>query len=445
MSSLPGAPSLLPPLVAGSSAISARLPPLVGSNTVPLALPPGSRVVAEVVQSQTDGQVLLRLGETLLAATLPGEHPVGEQLPMVVLSEPGAQPLLLLTQAPPPGNAAQAQLSSTAQLLGELQREPPGAVRAPAPVWANPAPDASAQLAGALAQSVKSSGLFYESHLAAWVQGQLPTQALLGEPQGQLSSLLANLPQAQRDALTQPQQAAALSLPQQQAEVLALPQQPASVGTPGQPHAAAAHAAGADAAPTAREAGAATNAAAGSGPGAAAAGATDAPAVASLRARQALDAYGGVQAQLATNAPATAPLPAQLQTLVQQQLATLAQGAMVWVGQVWPGQEMQWRVEPDAREASSADEATARGWTSVLRLELPRLGAMVATLHLGADQHLRVRLQHGEQAAAALRAQRDTLRQSVAAAGLQLDELALQADAPAASPSAEAGGEEASR
>jgi hypothetical protein len=436
VSSLPGAPSLLPPLVAGSSAISARLPPLVGSNTVPLALPPGSRVVAEVVQSQTDGQVLLRLGETLLAATLPGEHPVGEQLPMVVLSEPGAQPLLLLTQAPPPGNAAQAQLSSTAQLLGELQREPPGAVRATAPVWANPAPDASAQLAGALAQSVKSSGLFYESHLAAWVQGQMPTQALLGEPQGQLSSLLANLPQAQRDALTQPQQAAALTLPQQQAEVLALPQPQASVGTPGQPHAAAAHAPGADAAPTAREASAATNAAA---------GATDAPAVASLRARQALDAYGGVQAQLATNAPATAQLPAQLQTLVQQQLATLAQGAMVWVGQVWPGQEMQWRVEPDAREASSADEATARGWTSVIRLELPRLGAMVATLHLGADQHLRVRLQHGEQAAAALRAQRDTLRQSVAAAGLQLDELALQADAPAASPTAVAGGEGVSR
>jgi hypothetical protein len=437
MSSFPGAPSLLPPLIADSSAFSARLPPLVGSSTVPLALPPGSRVVAEVVQSQTDGQVLLRLGETLLAATLPGDHPVGEQLPMVVLSEPGAQPLLLLTQAPPPGNAAQAQLSSTAQLLGELQREPPGAVRAPAPVWTNPGPDGSAQLAGALAQSVKSSGLFYESHLAAWVQGQLPTQALLGEPQGQLSSLLANLPQAQRDALMQQQPAA-----------LTLPQPPAPPAAPGTPHTAAAQAQGA--APAARDANnaatseanhAANNAASNAASNAAA----DAPAVASLRARQALDAYGGVQAQLAGGAPAAAQLPAQLQSLVQQQLATLAQGAMVWVGQVWPGQEMQWRVEPDARDAGNADETTARGWTSVIRLDLPRLGSMVATLHLGADQHLRVRLQHGEQAAAELSAQRDALRRSVAAAGLQLDELALQADAAGASQPAAPGTEGASR
>ena len=435
MSSLPGAPSLLPPLVADSGAISARLPPLVGSSTVPLALPPGSRVVAEVVQAQTDGQVLLRLGETLLAATLPGEHPVGEQLPMVVLSEPGAQPLLLLTQAPPPGNAAQAQLSSTAQLLGELQREPPGAVRAPAPVWTTPGPDGSAQLAGALAQSVKSSGLFYESHLAAWVQGQLPTQALLGEPQGQLSSLLANLPQAQREALMQPSQPVALTLPQASAA--------AGAATTPAASSAGAHASSASG-PAAASTHAAAPAAAAPG-GAAAMAAADAPALASLRTRQALDAYGGVQAQLAAGAPAPAQLPAQLQALVQQQLATLAQGAMVWVGQVWPGQEMQWRVEPDAQDGTAAEQPASRGWTSVIRLELPRLGPMVATLHLGADQHLRVRLQHGAQAGVALRAQRDALRQSVAAAGLQLDELALQGEgqgdaqghARSAAPSAE--------
>jgi hypothetical protein len=419
MSSLPGAPSLLPPLVANSGAVSARLPPLVGSNAVPLALPPGSRVVAEVVQAQTDGQVLLRLGETLLAATLPGEHAVGEQLPMVVLSEPGAQPLLLLAQTPPPGNAAQAQLSSTAQLLGALQREAPGQVRAATPVWTSPGPGSSAELAGALAQSVKNSGLFYESHLAAWVQGQLPTQALLSEPQGQLSSLLANMPQAQRDALTQPAQAAALTLPQAAAA-------DAAGAAPRSPAAAATESRGTQA-PAAHDA---TDAAARNAPATnpAAAAAADAPATASLRARQALDAYGGVQAQLAGSAPSAAQLPAQLQSLVQQQLATLAQGAMVWVGQVWPGQDMQWRIEPDAQRAPSDDEAAPRGWTSVIRLELPRLGSLVATVQLGADQHLRVRLQHGEQAAGALRAQSDVLRQSVAAAGLQLDELALQAD-----------------
>lgn len=44
-----------------------------------------------------------------------------------------------------------------------------------------------ATLAGLLAQQVTQSGLFYESHLAAWVRGQLPRARLTDEPQVRLA------------------------------------------------------------------------------------------------------------------------------------------------------------------------------------------------------------------------------------------------------------------
>ncbi|MDE2477556.1 MAG: flagellar hook-length control protein FliK, partial [Betaproteobacteria bacterium] len=145
--------------------------------------------------------------------------------------------------------------------------------------------------------------------------------------------------------------------------------------------------------------------------------------------------YASMQAQ-ASAAAAPAPgttlqaMPAQLQALVQQQLATLAQGAVVWAGQAWPGQELEWRIEPDDTPGQQPGEAPQRSWTSVLRLDLPHLGPMVVTLQLapgsGAQQHLRVRVEHGQQAGAALQSQGLQFRQALEQAGLSLDELALR-------------------
>ncbi|MDE2129287.1 MAG: flagellar hook-length control protein FliK [Betaproteobacteria bacterium] len=379
MSSLPGVPAALPARQTGGAAFEARSVAPPGSPAAALALAPGTRVLAEVVQTQADGQVLLRLGQALLAATLPGQHAVGQQLPLVVLSEPGAQPLLLL--APPNSPALeQPQLSATAQLLGRLQQLAPQSVAAQrtGPVWAEPGPMPAPQLAHALAQSVKSSGLFYESHLAAWAQGQLPLPELLAEPQGQLSPLLARLPTPASAAPSVP------GAPDQ------APAQTSGVLPP-----AAQTAAG--------------------GPGL------------DLRAQQALQAYAGLQARPAAMQAGITELPAQLQGLVQQQLATLAQGQVLWAGQIWSGQDLQWRIEPDdARAGDEPGSTGARGWTTVLKLDLPQLGQLVVTLHLGADQHLRVKLQHSAQAASILRDRRAEFSRSLQDAGLQLDALALQ-------------------
>nr|WP_288120838.1 flagellar hook-length control protein FliK [Thiomonas sp.] len=405
MSSLPGVPAALPATQTGGAAFEARSVAPPGSPAAALALAPGTRVLAEVVQTQADGQVLLRLGQALLAATLPGQHAVGQQLPLVVLSEPGAQPLLLL--APPNSPALeQPQLSATAQLLGRLQQLAPQSVAAQrtGPVWAEPGPMPAPQLAHALAQSVKSSGLFYESHLAAWAQGQLPLPELLAEPQGQLSLLLARLPTPASAAPPAGMPAAvavAVAAPQAQAA-----RQAAAPSVPGAPDQVPAQTSGV--LPPAAQTAA-------GGPGL------------DLRAQQALQAYAGLQARPAAMQAGITELPAQLQGLVQQQLATLAQGQVLWAGQIWPGQELQWRIEPDdARAGGEPGSASARGWTTVLKLDLPQLGQLVVTLHLGADQHLRVKLQHSAQAASILQDRRAEFSRSLQDAGLQLDALALQ-------------------
>ena len=414
-------PPMLPIQVGGNTSFPARLAPLAGSQSVPLSLPPGARVVAEVVQSQTDGQVLLRLGQTLLAATLPGQHQVGEQLPLIVLSEPGSQPALLLA----PQNAApatQSELSSTAQLLARIQQQPAQTVRAAEPLWPQPDGVASPGLAQALADGVRGSGLFYESHLAAWVQGDLPAQALLQEPQGRLSAL------AQAQAAPPGANAAADSAAQPGANATN-----AAVAAPGHA-AAAASAPGAGSAPGAAQTGPAP-AGAGTVNGQAQAAAS-VPAPPAPPAHAAAGIYASMQAQ-GTAAAAPSPggalqaMPAQLQALVQQQLATLAQGAVVWAGQAWPGQDLEWRIEPDDASEQQAGETPQRSWTSVLRLDLPHLGPMVVTLRLdgagGARQHLRVRVEHGQQeAGAALQSQGLQFRQALEQAGLSLDELALR-------------------
>jgi hypothetical protein len=86
-----------------------------------------------------------------------------------------------------------------------------------------------------------------------------------------------------------------------------------------------------------------------------------------------------------TAAPATAgQVPVDLLPLMQQQFQALGNGAVLWSGQIWPGQELEWAIEqPPERERDDADDGPARPWRSHLRLELPRLGGIEADLTLG--------------------------------------------------------------
>ncbi|HET8791911.1 MAG TPA: flagellar hook-length control protein FliK [Modicisalibacter sp.] len=60
---------------------------------------------------------------------------------------------------------------------------PPSVIQAPAPLLQDSAPSNAPVLAARLQNSIQSSGLFYESHLARWYRGEISRASLEREPQ----------------------------------------------------------------------------------------------------------------------------------------------------------------------------------------------------------------------------------------------------------------------
>ena len=69
--------------------------------------------------------------------------------------------------------------------------------------------------------------------------------------------------------------------------------------------------------------------------------------------------------------------------LAGRQLVLLDGGPFVWQGQAWPGQALEWRVEEEADGGKEAGEE-GPAWRTDLRLTLPRLGEVRASLRLTA-------------------------------------------------------------
>lgn len=75
--------------------------------------------------------------------------------------------------------------------------------------------------------------------------------------------------------------------------------------------------------------------------------------------------------------------------LVQQQLHTLENHHMVWMGQVWPGQQMQWEIQGEPEHRNERQEE--RQWSTEMELSLPKLGDVRARL-VFAESGLRLTL-----------------------------------------------------
>lgn len=117
-------------------------------------------------------------------------------------------------------------------------------------------------------------------------------------------------------------------------------------------------------------------------------------------------------------------VPDQLRPLVQQQLDAVSTQRLAWHGEVWPGQVMDLQIERqqiEEREARSGDTGEdAQRWSTTLRLSMPRLGAIDATLQLDGNE-LRLRLAAASDATAAdLRANAAALIQALGAAGVAM-------------------------
>lgn len=75
-------------------------------------------------------------------------------------------------------------------------------------------------------------------------------------------------------------------------------------------------------------------------------------------------------------------VPQEITTLVRQQLDGLATNNYTWQGQIWPGQQMQWEIGENPEHRTSNTLSEEREWQSRLKLSLPSLGNIDATLSL---------------------------------------------------------------
>jgi hypothetical protein len=104
--------------------------------------------------------------------------------------------------------------------------------------------------------------------------------------------------------------------------------------------------------------------------------------------------------------------------LVQQQLHTLENHHVVWMGQVWPGQQMQWEIQGQPEHRNGQQDE--REWSTEMELSLPKLGDVRARL-VFAERGLRLTLHAADAATTELfNRALPQLRESLDHAGIAL-------------------------
>jgi hypothetical protein len=340
-------------------------------------LQPGQRIQAEILSQMPNGTYRAMVAQREVTLALPQSAQAGDTLDLEVVDNDGKVALAVVAkQAEGSGDASvTSTLSRAGQLIGNLLADinTDGKRATPTPLGSTPllkeAPQTAADLAPVLKEALTRSGMFYESHQANWVQGNLSQEALLQEPQGRLSNPVAGN-----------ETTAATARPGAE-----IPQSQTAAQTAGQS--------------TVQSTAPATT------PITATAEARDtsAPAV-DARATQ---GYG--------IAPETAGI-------VKQQLEALATQTYAWQGQIWPGQQMDWEIVRDERQNAHGDEDDGNGnWSTRLRLNFPNLGGLEAQLRIQGGRQIDISLSTSSDAAdTTLTEGTDSLRQQFVAAGLQL-------------------------
>ncbi len=263
---------------------------------------------------------------------LPEGAKTGDTLELVVIDRTPRAVVAQLAGRPgaavPAGDAyPHATLSPAAQLIGKLllpegETPQPAALNRGQPLLSEP-PLRGRDLAPVLAKAIAESGVFYEAHQAQWVAGQRTIEQLLQEPQAQAAPTGA--PIKHGEPAPAPENAARAAIERHVAPNALLQ-----------------------------------------------------------------TFFGGVERDEATTqAPSPAPLhavPEELRPIVQQQLDAVATLRLMWHGEAWPNQPMEWEiVREDEQNTSAGAEEERASWRTTLRLDTPRLGHVDASLLLTAD------------------------------------------------------------
>lgn len=313
-----------------------------------MAIAVGRPLPAEVVSQSESGTSMVRVADTVVQMDLPPDAKVGEKVTLTLLAK---EPRLtfLLEREP----AAHSSVSNTGRLIDSILRSvsqdgSTATLVGRAPLLPTPASSETAALlpSGGLAASLETvlsnmfstSGLFYESHLAQWVAGTRPQATLMDEPQAKMQNP-AQGQAVNRGAVRPEEQMNKLEILQEKSWVQSIVDK------------AAAKIAG-----------------------------TVLPHQDKVESVVDRDAAG----------------------MIRLQLDALEQRKVIWQGEFWPGQEIEWEVEDDTpRQKKAYGEVQQSSWQSVLKVNLPLLGAITATMRLTGDT-VQVQLGAGDEEATSL-------------------------------------------
>jgi len=167
-------------------------------------LAPGQRLHATVHSRISGAEVAVMLNtgggtrpiSQAVRMTLPPDVQPGDHLKLVFIGREPRPRFSLIADLAPRTDFFKA--SATGRFIDDLLRNPPVTDRffngAVTPLL-DGAPDDPIELSSRLAQALGRSGLFYESHVAQWVEGKRTLAELMQEPQ-------AGFPSSRREALT---------------------------------------------------------------------------------------------------------------------------------------------------------------------------------------------------------------------------------------------------
>lgn len=374
---------------------------------------PGQRLVATIQSQLPNGAYRALIAQREVTLALPFSAKAGDSLELDVVENQGRLTFAVVAKATDgtAGNkeSVSATLSQTAQLIstllpgakGKELQAPPTRLNGGQALLPEP-PKSAAGLPPVLLKAISQSGVFYESHQVAWVNGSLAKAALLAEPQGQLTPLPVLIPSA-RPGTGQAGGPATGPNPTNTPAAATAVQAPSSQTPASQNIAPAALPSRTNEPPS------------------------QAVPQAGLAAATSSIARGTTTAASPMSQPLL-PIPAEIAPIVQQQLSALASNVYAWQGIAWPGQKIEWEiVDEDAQRQSHGDPDAPPLWQTRLRLSLPSLGAVDALLTLRGDQVDVALVSKRDDARRTMQQGVPFLREQFLAAGLQLGGMAVKA------------------
>lgn len=180
-------PVAAPTDVAPVKPISATSPAPNATQSGPFVFIPGQKYTAKIEERLANGLSTVNIDGKRLHMRLPLSATPGSQVALTLIAQ--SPRLKFLLHSGTLGGDNPATVSSIGKFITQLlsQAASPDSVVQGAKPLLPAAPQANhAGLSGQLQQALANSGLFYESHLAQWINGKKSLQQLQKAPQGKL-------------------------------------------------------------------------------------------------------------------------------------------------------------------------------------------------------------------------------------------------------------------